>query len=218
MRDDIFQAILAEVRQIHEYRNTGGKFDEFFLNQLTLRFIFLLLIGEFFFLLRCELFSFILCLLYCIGQVDDCLNIGIQAAESFDAHKCAHCILIGHKPRKCFIIHIDEQGAFPTTSQQRRRSSRHSNIKYVACGYLLHGATVISNDRQEIDKFLNLLFWVTLVHIKATAVIAYLFQCAIQRKIEHITLVLHNLTISCSGINLPRALHTKSCLKVCFRA
>lgn len=42
LRDDILQAVFPVIRQIHEHRHAGSKFDQLFLNHLALGLVFLL--------------------------------------------------------------------------------------------------------------------------------------------------------------------------------
>ena len=48
--DDILKRVFAEIGEIHEGRNPRRELDQFLLNQLALRFIFLFLVAQFLFL------------------------------------------------------------------------------------------------------------------------------------------------------------------------
>lgn len=46
LRDHILKRVLAEIGEIHKGRNAGGELDQLFLNELALRFVFLLLLAQ----------------------------------------------------------------------------------------------------------------------------------------------------------------------------
>ena len=106
LRDDIFQTVFPVVRQVHKHRNTGGKFDELFLNQFAFGLVFLLSVRKFLFLLLRKLLALFLCLFDGFGFVDNGLNIRVQAAEALNAHQRVHSVLIGEQTFQRLVIHV----------------------------------------------------------------------------------------------------------------
>ena len=83
---------------------------------------------------------------------------------------------------------------------------------------LSHGASVIGKHWQEVNKFRDLLFWIRFVYIQPTAIVSNLPEGPVQREVEHIALLLHDLTVAELILDLPRGLNAKRSLEVGFRA
>ena len=81
---------------------------------------------------------------------------------------------------------------------------------------LFHGASIVSQNRQEVNELSDLLFGVSFVHIQSATVIGNLTQRTIQRKVEHIAFLLHDLSAAIVLFDSPRALHSECCLEVGF--
>ena len=217
--DHVLQAALPVVRQIHEHRNAGGKLDELFLNLLALGLVLFFLVRKLLLLLRGKVFgAFLLRLLHLFRLGDDGFDVRIQAAEAFDLHQSIHGILVGDESGEGLVVHVHQKYAFPALCQKSGRSASHGNVENIPGVDLPHGAAIIGNDRQEIDKFRYLLFRVALVDVQTAAIIGDLPQSTVERKVEHIALFFNDLFLPLVRGHFPRALHTECCLKIGFRA
>ena len=224
MRDDIIEAPLAEIRQVHEYRYARSKFDQFLLNLLPQALVLLLLLGQFPFLLRghCLVRGLLSRLLDRLRFVDDCLDVLIQVAKSLDARQRSHCLGIPHQsPQRC-IVDIDQQGALPATGQQSRRRSAHGNVENPGGIDLLHRTAVVGQHRKERDKLLDLAFGIILLDIQPAAVIRNVPQCPVGSKVEYVTLLFQNIhPVGRNAVGIayrPGRLHAKGRLEVGFGA
>ena len=217
--DDILQTLLPVVRQIHEHRNAGGKFDELFLNLLPLGFVLLLGLGQLFFLLGGELIgALFFCLYDRLGFVDDGLNVLVETAEALDFPQGVHGGGVVHQPLQGLIVHIDQQGALPALCQQSGGSPGHGNVQHLARVDLPHGAAVVGDHWQEADKLRHLLLRTALVDVQTATVIRNLFQGPVQCEVEHIALLLDDLLSAALRRDLPGALHPECRLEIRLRA
>ena len=217
--DHVLQAALPVVRQIHEHRNAGGKLDELFLNLLALGLVLFFLVRKLLLLLRGKVFgAFLLRLFHLFGLCDDGFDVRVQAAEAFDLHQSIHGLLVGNEAGEGLIVHVHQKYAFPALCQQGGRGASHGNVENIPGVDLPHGAAIIGNDRQEIDKFRYLLFRVALVDVQTAAIIGDLPQSTVERKVEHIALFLDDLLLPLVRGHFPRALHTECGLKIGLRA
>ena len=212
--DNVDHGLLTVVGEIHEDRDTGSELDELFLDLFAEGLIFLFLVGDLFLLRRVLGGAFFSGLLDLFRLIDDGLNVLIQAAEALDLHEGCHSLLIGHKPGKRDVVHIDEKRALPAAGKQRGGGAGHGVIEDLRGADLAHGAAVVGNNGKEVDKFLHLFFGADFsVGIQPAAVVGDLLERPVEREVKYIALPLHDL-----AVDLPRALHAERRLKIGFRA
>ena len=69
------------------------------------------------------------------------------------------------------VVYIDEEGAFPSPRQQRCRRATHRHVENAGGINLLHGTTVISQDRQKADELLHFLLRARLLHVQPATIV-----------------------------------------------
>ena len=217
LRDDVLQAVFPVIRQIHEHRHTGSKFDQLFLNHLSLGLVFLFGIRQLFLFLRRQLFAVTLGLLDGIGLVYNGFDICIQATESLNTHESVHRLLAGKQTGKRIVVNIDEQCALPAFCKQCGGCTGHCNIENFSGIDLTHGTAVIRQHGQEIDELTDLLFRIALGHVQAAGIIGNLAERTVQRKVKDIALLFYNLMLTVVLRDLPRALYTEGRLEIGLR-
>jgi len=222
--DDILEGALAVIGQVHEGGNPRRKFDELFLNlpALALVFFFFFAELEFFFLGELAIVGLALEFFDCLGFVDDGLDVLVQTAEAFDAHKCPHGFFIAHEPAQGIVVYIYQEGAFLAAGEQGGGGTTHRHVEN-ACGIdAFHGAAVIGQHRQEADEFLDLLLRVGFVDIQTAGIVGNLPQGTVRRKIEDVAFLLENqLLVRRLPVRIlerPRRLHPECSLEIGFRA
>ena len=217
LSDNIFQATLSVVREIHKDRYARRKLYQLLLYLLTLTLHLLLLSREFLLLLVALSFLFRLCLLYLLRLIDDSSDVLIEIAETLYIHQRLHCFGVIEQTLQCVIIHIDQQCRLPSLGKQRSRRTCQRYIEHILRIDLLHAAAIICQHRQELDKLTDFGFGIRLVDIESAAIVRNLTQSSIEGKVEDIALMLHNGPASIFVFHLPRTLHAECRLKIGLR-
>ena len=214
---DVLQAVFPVIRQIHEHRHTGSKFDQLFLNHLALGLVFLFGVRQLFLFLRRQLFAVTLGLLDGIGLVYNGFDIGVQATESLNTHEGIHRLFTCKQTGKRIVVNIDEQCALPAFCKERGGGTSHSDIENFSGIDLSHGTAVIRQHGQEIDEFSDLLFRIAFGHIQAAGIIGNLAERTVQRKVKDVALLFYNLMLTVVLRDLPRTLYTEGRLEIGLR-
>ena len=214
LRDDVLQALLAIVREVHEHGDARRELDELLLDLLALALELLLLLGELLLLLGGERVLLLLSLLHGLGLVDDGLDVGVEAAEALDAHEGAHGLRAAEEAAQRVVVHVDEKRALPAARQQRRGGPDRDGVEDVGGVDLAHGGAVIGEHRQELDELPHLALGARLVDREPAAVVGDHDQRTVEGKVEDVALLLEDLRLALLGNRGPGALHAKRRLEV----
>lgn len=222
-RDHVGQRVLAEVGEIHEGWNARRELDQFFLNLLAERLVFLLLVGEFFLLLRGQLsvFGFLLELLNLLTLVDDRFDdVVAKRAPALDPFDRRHRFFALEHPAQRVVIDVDQHRRFPLAREQGSRGSGHGDVENAARIDLRHVGAVVSEHRQERDEVRHRLFGVRFARREANAILRKLAQRASGGEVEDVAIGLcHELGVGIVAFGVldrPRRLHAESRLEIAF--